>query len=657
MTFALNIGLSALQANQQALQTVANNLANAGTPGYHRRLVNLVDRSPTPSGKHLIGAGVDVKSITRVRSSLIEQSLTANITSRSRNEAQLETLQRLEALYIPGEGGVQQRLQTFFDRAFAVTSGPGNNILRQQAISAAHDLTEEINAIAAAMHKLQQSVDAEIESTVHTVNQLSDRIAALNREIGIAEGRGFQPHDLRDQRDQLLNELAELVDVRTWEWAGQPDVAAFGDGGVTLSTQPVTISLKLIDGQVKVISDQSGRELSFSGGRLSGLLEARNEILPAALERLQTFTDTFVRAVDQIQATGLPTTGPFDWLESTRGVEDVNLPLSTAGTRFPVEAGQLFISVTDQATGVRRLTAVDIDPATDSLTDVATAIDAIDHLQAFIDPQTGKLSIESESGYAFDFVGRLETVPDTSAVTGTSSISLGGQYTASVNDEFEFTVVGSGDVGTASGLQVEVRNSIGALVKTLDVGLGYQPGAALDVIEGVTVSFGAGTLNAGDTFTTPVVANSDTAGFLSAVGLRSFFDGTQIGSLSVDDALRADPELLSASYSGLPADGANAARFAALRDELLLGDGHLTLEDFLAETAALVGSDVQNLTIAQTHLDSLNAQLETDRESISGVDPNEEFVKMLNYQRGFQSAAKLIASVNDTLDELFAIVP
>ena len=82
--------------------------------------------------------------------------------------------------------------------------------------------------------------------------------------------------------------------------------------------------------------------------------------------------------------------------------------------------------MTDVTTGQRSLASVDIDPATDSLTDVAAAIDAIDHLQAFVDPQTGLLSIQSESGYAFDLVGRLETTPDTSAVTGTSNVSLGG---------------------------------------------------------------------------------------------------------------------------------------------------------------------------------------------------------------------------------------
>ena len=84
--------------------------------------------------------------------------------------------------------------------------------------------------------------------------------------------------------------------------------------------------------------------------------------------------------------------------------------------------------------------------------------------------------------------------------------------------------------------------------------------------------------------------------------------------------------------------------------------GNLTLEEYLAESASLIGSDVQHDTSSLTFLESVGAQLETDRQSVSGVDPNEEMVKMLQYQRGFQAAARVISSVNDTLDELFTLV-
>lgn len=654
---SLNIGLSALQASQQALQTVAHNLANASTPGYHRQQVQMADRLPNQVGNLLLGAGVDVSRILRIRSALVEQSLTANLSARSDAAAQLETLQRLETLFTPGEGGIQSRLQSFFDQMFQVTSGPDNNILRRQAVLAAANLADEINAIAGAMHQLQQSLEAEIQTVVRAVNQLSERIAALNRQIGVAEGNGLEPHDLRDQRDQLVNELAAYVDVRTWEWAGQPDVAAFAVGGVPLSTQPVTISMRVEAGVVQVCSDQSGQPLGFGGGRLGGLLAARNDIVPAAQARLQEFVDALVRQLDQIQATGLGSNGPFGWLESTRAVADVSAPLASAGAAFPIEAGQLAISVTDLATGQRRLACLAIDPSVDSLADLAAAIDAIDHLQAVVNPQTGKLSIRADSGFAFDFAGRLETVPDTSAVTGTSGVRISGRYTGGNNDVLQFSVVGTGQVGVSAGLQVEVRNSAGVLLRTLDVGLGYEPGAALPLGDGVAVSFGPGTLNAADSFSTPVVANADTARLLSAIGIRTFFGQTGAGGLSLNPQLLSDPGQLAVSQSGLPGDGLNASRFAAVRDRLLLHGGTLTLEEFLAESAARIGGDVQHAATSLAHLESLGVQLENDRESVSGVDPNEELVRMLQYQRGFQSAARLISIVNQTLDELFAMVP
>lgn len=654
--FPLNVALSGMQAHQQALQTVASNIANASTPGYHRQIVRFADRQPSLSGTLVLGAGVDVIRIDRVRSALIEQSLTLNITTQANTSARLESLQRLEALFTPAEGGMQSRLQSFFDSMFAVTSGPNNNVLRQQAVSAAHDLSEEINNVATSMHRLQQELDAEIDTVVYRVNQLSGQIAALNTDIGIQEGRGLEPHDLRDQRDQLLNELAGLVDVRTWEWAGQPDVAVYGNGSVSLSNRSSTLTVGAENGEVAIFSDHSGRRVSFSGGRLAGLLEARNEIVPATLQRLQDFTDAFVRQVDQLQATGLGQNGSLTWLESTRGVADINDPLATAGTTFPVDEGQLFVSVTDLATGSRRLVAIDIDPATDSLADVASAIDAIDHLQTFVDPQTGTFDIRADNGYAFDFVGRLETTPDVTAVTGTSDIAISGRYTGSANDTLEFTVVGSGQVGVTSGLQVEVRNSAGSLLKTVDVGLGYEPGAALDAGEGVSISFNAGTLNAGDTFETHIVANADTAGVLSALGLQTFFDGTKVGLMSVQEDVRENPELLSVSLSGLPGDGDHAAKFAALRDQLLMGGGSLTLEEYLAETSAFIGGDVRNTTNALTHLEAMGAELEASRESESGVDPNEELVRMLQYQRGFQAAAKVISTMNQMLDDVFTIL-
>lgn len=656
--FSLNVGVSAMQAYQQALQTVSSNIANASTPGYHRQQVRFVDRNPITVGRLQIGTGVDVSALVRVRSAVIEQSLTTNIWTQADVNAQLETLQQLETLLTPGEGALPSRMQTVFDRMFQLSSRPDDGTLRRQAVNSVQDLAQEINSLSASMGQLQQMLDAEIGEAVSTVNQLTAQIAALNRQIGISENSGNgTANDLRDQRDQLMGELAQYVDVRTWEWAGQPDVAAFGSGGVPLSTQPVTISVVGGGPELQIQSDQSGQVLHFAGGRIAGLLAARNELIPEAQQRLATFTAAFVRGMDQLQATGLGLDGPFGWLESTRAVADVSAPLASAGTAFPVSAGDLAITVTDLSTGERRLVSVAIDPATDSLTDVAAAIDALDHLQATVDAQTGKIAIFSEDGYAFDFAGRLETTPDLSGVSGTSGVQISGEYGGAENGGLQFTVIGGGEVGVTAGLQVEVRNQNGALLTTLDVGPDYEPGSALDVGNGVSVQFGPGALNVGDSFETLLIADPDTSGILSALGIRSFFGGSTPGNLSVNRDLQNDPSRLAAGRSGLPGDAQNVARFTALREQLLLEGGTLSLEEYLAESSALAGSRVQQFDATLSHLEALGTQLQTDRESVSGVDPNEEMVKLLQYQRGFQSAAKLISVVNETLDELFAMVP
>lgn len=655
--FSLNVGVSAMQAYQQALQTVSNNIANGSTPGYHRQQVRFADRNPMTVGKLQIGTGVDVNSLVRVRSAVIEQSLTTNIWTQADVDAQLETMRQLEALQTPGDGTLPSRLQTAFDRLFQLSSRPDDGSLRTQAVGAVEDLAQEINSLSASMGRLQQMLDAEIEEAVSTVNRLSVQIASLNRQIGISENGGSMANDLRDQRDQLMGELAQYVDVRSWEWAGQPDAAAFGSGGVPLSTQPVMISVAGGGAELRILSEQSGQALNFAGGRIAGLLAARNELIPEARQRLATFTAALVREMDQLQATGLGLDGPFGWLESTRAVSDVSAPLGEAGTEFPIAAGDLAVTITDLSTGERRLVSVAIDPDSDSLADLAAAIDALDHLQATVDAQTGKLAVFSDDGYAFDFAGRLETTPDLSSVTGSSGVQISGEYGGARNGRLEFTVIGGGEVGVTPGLKVEVRNQSGALLTTLDVGADYEPGSALDVGDGVSVQFGPGTLNAADSFQTLLIADPDTSGVLSALGIRSFFSGSTPGSLSVNRDLQNDPGRLAAGRSGLPGDARNVARFTALREALLMEGGTLSLEEYVAETAALAGSRVQQFDMTLTHLEALGTQLQLDRESVSGVDPNEEMVKLLQYQRGFQSAAKLISVVNETLDELFAMVP
>jgi flagellar hook-associated protein 1 FlgK len=56
------------------------------------------------------------------------------------------------------------------------------------------------------------------------------------------------------------------------------------------------------------------------------------------------------------------------------------------------------------------------------------------------------------------------------------------------------------------------------------------------------------------------------------------------------------------------------------------------------------------------NLQVMHGQLQVERESISGVDPNEETVRLLQFQRSYQAAARVISTVNQTLDDLLRMV-
>ena len=666
----LSIGLSSLTAHQRALDITGQNIANANTPGYHRQVARLAARLPQELQQFQIGTGVEVTDIHRLRNSLLENLLTRQTFELGDTTAQVQTLRQIEVLIGPGEGSVYNRLEAFFNSLTELTGRPDDVTQRRVVLGSAAALGDQLNALAGEFDRVRQRLDANLSSVVSEINQLAPKIAELNGEIQRAEVRGIDANDLRDQRDQLINELAQRVGVRIVE-------QDFGQSAVFVSGLPLVLGNRSLE--LAVTTDQQGSvvvtrvgstdPILIPGGELGGLLAVRNQVVPDLRNRLDLLAGELIRRLDSVQATGLglPLTLPsplggegrvrgLTFLSGHRAVNDVTVPLSQAQSAFPVQAGSLFITVTDLATGQRTLTEVAIDPATQSLQDVAATISAVGNLQAIADAQTQTLQIMVQNGFAFDFAGRLQSSPDTSGITGTTTPTIGGVYSGDDNDVFNFRVIGSGTVGVTAGLTLEVRDAGGTVIASLDIGQGYEPGSDLEVADDVSVRLSSGTANTGDTFSVQVVADPDTADILSALGLNTFFSGQDAASIQVQPDLLSQPGRLSASRSGQPGDASNLRRMTALRDTLVLAGGTQTFREFYASIVGDVATKVQELSQLKDHQELVGQRLEAERQSISGVDPNEELVRLLQLQRSFQIAARYISVVNETLDELLLLV-
>lgn len=652
---ALDIGLSALRTQQLQLTTLGNNIANASTPGYHRQRAELVTRAGTQVGNHIVGSGVDVATIRRLRDFATEDALLRNESLVGLIDTELSVAEDVERLFTPGEDSVHARLSDFFNRLEALSNNPEELTVRGEFLNVAESLVEEFNQIDGELYQLGQQIQDEATLATRDVNQLIDGIAQLNEQIYYEQAVGRQPNDLLDRRDQLATNLSGWLDVDIQTQENGRDVVYLSGGAISITGTGQDRHLSITsdgNGQLQVIRDSDQAVIPISSGKLRGLLDAANETIPAVRETFRTFTTELIRNVDQQHALGLPSDGPSSIFKGIRAVGNVNIALNDTETAFPVVAGELTYTITNPSNGDQDTYRVSIDPAVDSLNDVVNRLNSTGGISAFLDPVTRTISLAGSGSQLIDFAGRPENNPNLSGVSGTFQPAFSGLWTGETNGQLDVTFSGPGDIGTTPGLTATVRDQTGNTVATLQVGEGYEAGTALPIIDGVSVSFSAGTVAAADTFSTLTTANADTTGILSALGINSLFSGSSPGDYALNPNIVADPATLAVSSTGRSGDAQNIAALARLRDVSHSGLLDRTYVESLADLTAGAGLDVQHARNQQDQLIAFGERLQIDRDSVSGVDPNEELLKMLEVERAFQAAAKFVTVIDETISEL-----
>ena len=234
---------------------------------------------------------------------------------------------------------------------------------------------------------------------------------------------------------------------------------------------------------------------------------------------------------------------------------------------------------------------------------------------------------------------------------------LGDKALGLTSGEGSQYVIGDGTIGQTPGLLAQVvDDETGQVIAELDIGEGYEAGTDLKINAGVAVSFSGGDVVNGDSFSTPLLANSDTTGILSALGINSFFTGNDASTIAVSDRLVENPNELAISASGDIADTKNLARMLELRDSRLTGENELTFEDFVSQVSSEIGFRVRSSQSIHENLSALSYQYEKEIASISGVDLNEEMLNMAQHQKSYEAAIQVIRTIETMFEELFAIV-
>lgn len=216
--FGLYIAGSGLRAANAALNTTANNIANANTDGYSRQVVyqqaNNALRVFTTYG--CAGAGVDTLAIERVRDQFYNMKYWDNNCKMGEYEIKAYYCQTLEG-YFTDNGAAGAGFRTIFNQMSNLLQGiidnASSDTSKADFISSAKSLTDYFNNMYGNLQELQKDLNLEIKQTVDQINSLAEKISILNNQINTLEINGGTANELRDQREKLVDELSALVDV------------------------------------------------------------------------------------------------------------------------------------------------------------------------------------------------------------------------------------------------------------------------------------------------------------------------------------------------------------------------------------------------------------------------------------------------------------
>jgi len=367
---AFNVGRLALAAQQTALQVTGQNIANANNDAYTRQRVLFQTMPPMDLGYAQLGTGVRVADIQRVIDEAVAARINSANSSLGSTQAQQELLSQLEGIFneLSGSGtNLSTAMSRFFDSLESLSTNPGDSSVRQQLLANADSLSDSFNNLAGQMNAARASINDSVKITVDDINQIIQNIAQLNRQIVASEAGGAdlgKANDLRDQRDALLTKLSGLIDVDATEasdgslniLAGS-DFLVFGDNAFTLTTSDQ------MDRGVKVSTvefEQNGAELALRGGKLEGLVAARDQILPQFIDDISTLAGTMINQMNMLHNEGQG----LDRLSSATSEEEVSGPmdvLNAAGLHFTPVNGSFNIDVYNRNTGEKKTVNITVD--------------------------------------------------------------------------------------------------------------------------------------------------------------------------------------------------------------------------------------------------------------------------------------------------------
>ena len=658
----MSIGQRAMFANYASMQTTGHNIANAQTPGYSRQTVQLASSGGQDTGAGFIGKGVDVVTVQRASDAFLTSQAQVASSMAAQDNARSTNLQQLETVFPPGDNGMGASVGTFMNSFVDLANSPADSSARQVILSDAAEVADRFATAGGQLDRLQNGVTSDLSNSVAQVNQMAAQVASLNGDIAALRGSSSAPNDLLDQRDQLVKQMGNLIKVSTIT-ADDGTMGVFIAGGQRLvlgaEAEQLAVTPDPANTARSVVSiSDSGQLHQLStdllvGGTISGLLNYQNSDLVSARNQLGQMAASLSARVNQVQAYGIDMSSPAG---SGNPIFAVGAPIAIPNTHNSRDAsGGYAASVSLTVSDGSQLKASDYtmaaDPANNGNYILTREADGVQFSMVpnGTDYTYTRLSDGAAMGDSID--GMQITINGTPASTDTFELEPVGRAAVSMTR----TLDNPAGIAAASPMTavMGVANTGTATVANLSV---------VDSSNDPTISTAIQFTDANGDYSYTL---TDSGGNVTASGNGTWTAGQPIALNGYELSLNGVPssgDTISVVKTAHPADNnGNALAMVGLRDETFVGrdmqiDGTLqngeTATDAYASLLANVGVRVQSAMTASTISQATSDQADDAVADKSGVNLDEEAGRLIQFQQGYQAAAKVLQVAQAIFDTL-----
>ncbi len=610
----IEIGKRSIMAHSSQIQTAGHNISNADTEGYSRQRVNVTTFEPLyrPDLERAevagqIGQGTAEQSVTRIRDQLLDTRIIAQTNQEAYWSTRDSYYQMIEEVYNePNDVSVRTNMDKFWQAWQELSIYPDSDAARQAVISRGESLTNTINQQYKSLHAISDQVNSDIIATVDQVNDYSRQIAALNGEIVRSQAMGDNPNDLMDRRDLLVEKLGNLVNVTVDR--SDPDefmvhtnghVLVQGSKGRQIEIQEILDN----NGYGKLVWADTGDDAVFERGSLGALLELRDVDLREQMQSVNTMTLNFMDLVNDVHraAIGKNNTSGLDFFTQYYFVDNANGNYDRDGDGLE-DTSYIF-----RISGSHSLKSSEQIGLSGTMT--------------FNGP-------DGDVNVVYYPTDTVETV-----VNRINDSNAEVKAYLDRNNNLVLKATASSDIENPDFVIRHVEDS----------------GLFLSGYAGILS--GSGAENAYDFNGANAVEGLASSNF-SVAPIMNPAEYVEVNSRII-----SDKQCLAAAFPNSQgfadaADARAAVEIAAIRNTKVMIGSQRTFDDYFADTVTEIGLKGEQSANQLASQNAIMNDLRDLRDSISGVNIDEELADIIKFQHGYNAAAKFISVQDELLDTL-----